>query len=567
MEGSMRWKASVGHRRIFCVALALFVALLLAHEGAAEVFFPSKCESICSKEDEYEDHLPEHPDPNDDNRAHQWSVVLLNQIRDNQNDLSPPGVSRALGVFSACLHDAVAAHSEDMEPAYAFKAVTRDPDANPSLMIDGAAYHAIGAMFHGKPSMQKVYQFMYEASGKRVSAFELSDDLVFQSLGFIEDPEFRSFTYGKQACGEVLTAFTKDGFDAVGNPAKEFKLTYEPVNKAQEKPGITNCAEEMKSLDHWQPLCVPDKFLSKQCTVQELLGGLAPEMNTFAISDTADYMPEGPQPLFEDGQESEWRKQAAEVLKYSAELNDTSKLTAEHWADGPDSTFPPGHWFRIAMGAAKKQNLDLKETLKVLFLVGTALNDAGVVSWAAKVSFDSVRPLQMIQCGSAGEVVEAWKGPYLGVGKVEASSWQPYQATTFVTPPFPGYVSGHSTFSAAGAAVLRDYFGGDSYLAPKCRRIAEGSSLFEGKIVKGQDGYVKNLTDKPNTGSKTTGYVPAQDVVLCWETFEEGAEDAGISRLHGGIHIIADHIEGKKMGHKVASSVYEKASALWNNGQ
>lgn len=54
-------------------------------------------------------------------------LTLQLQIRDNQKAFSPPGVARALGIFSACLHDAVAAHSENMEPAYAFKAITRDP--------------------------------------------------------------------------------------------------------------------------------------------------------------------------------------------------------------------------------------------------------------------------------------------------------------------------------------------------------------------------------------------------------------------------------------------------------
>lgn len=151
------------------------------------------------------------------------------------------------------------------------------------------------------------------------------------------------------------------------------------------------------------------------------------------------------------------------------------------------------------------QRIDIVDTVKVLFLVGAALNDAGVGAWSSKVSFDSVRPLQMIQCGFAGKEVDAWKGPYVGVGKIKASAWQPYQATTFVTPPFAGFVSGHSTFSAAAAGVLQEFFSGDDYLAPKCRKIPAGSSLFEGRIIEGEEGFVSGLTDVPNNGPKTTG--------------------------------------------------------------
>jgi membrane-associated phospholipid phosphatase len=55
---------------------------------------------------------------------------------------------------------------------------------------------------------------------------------------------------------------------------------------------------------------------------------------------------------------------------------------------------------------------------------------------------------------AAAPQIVAWRGPYLGVGKRSGASWQPYQSLTFVTPPFPGYVSGHASFSAAAAEVL-----------------------------------------------------------------------------------------------------------------
>lgn len=59
------------------------------------------------------------------------------------------------------------------------------------------------------------------------------------------------------------------------------------------------------------------------------------------------------------------------------------------------------------------------------------------------------------------------------------------------------------------------------------------------------------------------GYSPAQDVVLCWETFQEAAEQAGMSRLHAGVQIIADHMGGTRMGENVGNFVYDMASSLW----
>lgn len=74
-----------------------------------------------------------------------------------------------------------------------------------------------------------------------------------------------------------------------------------------------------------------------------------------------------------------------------------------------------------------------------------------------------------------------------------------------MTPPFAGYVSGHSAFSGASRKVLNLYFGDDQYRAPKCHLVKKGSSLFEGKISKGEPGYIKGVTDVPNKGPKTKG--------------------------------------------------------------
>ncbi|KAK9918830.1 hypothetical protein WJX75_007329 [Coccomyxa subellipsoidea] len=163
-------------------------------------------------------------------------------------------------------------------------------------------------------------------------------------------------------------------------------------------------------------------------------------------------------------------------------------------------------------------------------------------------------------------MVEAWQGVYKGVGIINGSCWLPYQETTFVTPPFAGYVSGHSAFSGAAAEFLQLYFGSDSFQGPSCSLREEGKSLYEPRLVKGQAGYVAGLTDIPNTGSRSKGYSPAQDVVMCWHTYTEAALQAGISRIMGGTHIHSDNVDGMRIGREVGLLVFKEASKLWAAG-
>eukprot|EP00803_Ostreobium_quekettii_P003985 evm.model.scf_129.9 EVM.evm.TU.scf_129.9 scf_129:95247-100481(+) len=563
--------------------LAALVVLACIQQGSSVTYGPPSCEQTCADESEFEKPLPPVPDLEVGNRATQWGTVFLLQVKANLGELSPPGVARALGIFSACMHDTIALESPDMKEAYVGtrkarkrrKAAGLAPLENvfvigegpsgfdPEAAIDGAAFTAIQRMFEGKESLSIAVDYILTVSSGVPSTAAADSNITDQVLSNYNIGQQQSYQLGHDVCEDVMIEFTEDGFDVLANPKEGTASNYTPKNKPQSRPGITNCSAEIMDRDYWQPLCVPVKYGSEECNVQNFLSPGAGNMTTFGIHSGDSVIPTSGPPAIQNGDKAEWKKQAREVIRYSAALNDVNKLKAEHWADGPDSTFPPGHWYRVAIEAAETQNLDIVETVKVLFLVGMALNDAGVGSWSAKVYYDSIRPLQMIQCGFAGKEVEAWTKPYMGVDTINASSWQPYQATTFVTPPFAGYVSGHSTFSAAASQVLKHYFRTEEYMAPKCRRILEGSSLFEGRIDPGGEFYVEDLTDVPNQGPKTRGYVPAEDVVLCWDTWDDASEDAGISRLHGGIHIIADHTGGVEVGNKVAFGVTQKTLKMW----
>ena len=126
--------------------------------------------------------------------------------------------------------------------------------------------------------------------------------------------------------------------------------------------------------------------------------------------------------------------------------------------------------------------------------------------------------------------------PGQGYGKVPGERWLPYQALNVVTPGFPEYVSGHSTFSAAGRAVINQFFGTDTFNAKVT--IPAGSS----KIEKG---------------------VPAKPVVLSWRTLDVMADEAGMSRRYGGIHFESGDQQGRTLGALAGYNVWVKAQTYF----
>jgi hypothetical protein len=121
---------------------------------------------------------------------------------------------------------------------------------------------------------------------------------------------------------------------------------------------------------------------------------------------------------------------------------------------------------------------------------------------------------------------------------MDGSQWIPYQRSSFPTPPFPDYVSGHSAFSAAAARVLTLWTGVDHF--GYSVMLAAGSSRIE------------------------PGDTPAKPVVLSWETFTEAADEAGLSRRFGGIHFARADLAGRKLGRLVADRAWAKAQTYFD---
>ncbi len=282
---------------------------------------------------------------------------------------------------------------------------------------------------------------------------------------------------------------------------------------------------------------------------------------------------------------------------------DYARVLAEFWADGPESETPPGHWFvilnevndhplstrRFAGAGPELGNLEWE--IKSYFTLGGAMHDSAVAAWGVKGWYDYIRPvsslramadlgqssdpglpsyhmdgiplepgyIELVEAGDplAGDASEhvgkikvlAWRGPdYIadpatedaGVGWILAENWWPYQRPSFVTPPFAGYVSGHSTFSRAAAEVMT---------------ALTGDAYFPG----GMSGFEVSMNE-----FLVFEEGPSVDMTLQWATYRDASDQCSLSRIWGGIHPPIDDIPGRLMGIEIGVDAFDLAADMFN---
>ena len=189
--------------------------------------------------------------------------------------------------------------------------------------------------------------------------------------------------------------------------------------------------------------------------------------------------------------------------------------------------------FLFAQFVSARDHQTLDDDVKMFFVLSNAIFDAGIAAWDAKRAYDSVRPVTAIPFLFRGKTIRAWPGPGKATVEMDGSQWIPYQSATFPTPPFPEYVSGHSTYSAAAARILELWTGSDHFRY--WSTLPAGSSKIE------------------------PGITPAHAITLPCETFTDAANEAGISRRYGGIHFRAADLAGRILGRAVALKAWLKA--------
>jgi hypothetical protein len=459
-----------------------------------------------------------------------WNEAALQGVRDSK--LGPPMVARALAIVHTCIFDAWAAYDHQAVGTRLGGALRRPPRertlANLNTAISFAAYRAAVDLF----------------PGDRASVF----DPLMRRLGYdpanMTDDITRPPGVGNVAAQAVLEYRHHDGANQLGDepggkPGVAYSdyTGYKPANDPMDlRPGGHFDAATIHDRNRWQPLHYIDA--SGADFIQPFVGAQWQRVAPFALTSVAQLRsPTGPAKYGSQAYES----QARALLALSAGLTDEQKMIAEYWADGPHSELPPGHWDLFAQFVSRRDHHGAHKhgvdaDVKLFFAVTNAVFDASICCWDNKRFFNSVRPITAIRYLFGGHQVRAWGGPYQGTRLIDGAAWSPYQAPTFPTPPFPEYSSGHSTFSAAGAEILKLFTRSDRFGASVT--FPAGSSKFE------------------------AGTVPANDVTLRWPTFREAANQAGLSRRYGGIHFEQGDLDGRAAGQRVARQVWAKAQSF-----
>ena len=179
---------------------------------------------------------------------------------------------------------------------------------------------------------------------------------------------------------------------------------------------------------------------------------------------------------------------------------------AHFWADSPGTVTPPGHWNVIARELAVQRGNSMEENARLFALLNIAQADAGILCWDCKYACNLWRPITAIQNADLDENPATEKN----------AKWTPLLAT----PPFAEYTSGHSTFSSAGVAVLAAFFGSD---------------------------HIPFTTTSEDVPGVSRSYA----------SFSEAAEEAGMSRIYGGIHFMSANTQGLLSGSRLGQFVME----------
>jgi len=429
--------------------------------------------------------------------------------------------ARALAIIDTCMYDAWAAydgHAVGTELGGALRRpMPERTSANKERAISYAAYRALSDVL--PVDTDSVYTPLMKQFG-----YDPADNSTD-----IETPT----GIGNVACAAVLEFRHHDKANQLGDLAQGTYSDwsgYRAVNSPATVPARFPFAKPLNP-DHWQPLSYVDG--SGNLVLQTFAAVQWCFVTPFAMV-TGDEFRKVVEPGPAMYGSAEYQQQAEELVAISAGLTDREKMISEYWSDGPRTEQPPGHWMRLAEFVSQRDHHTLDEDVKMYFALSNGMLDAGIAAWDAKRTYDSVRPVTAIELLFKGKKIRAWGGPGKGTVEMDGAQWVPYEPTTFPTPPFPDYVSGHSTYSAAAARILALWTRSDRFADSVT--LSKGSSKIE------------------------PGLTPHESVTLQWETFTEAADEAGTSRRYGGIHFKRSDLAGRALGRAVADKAWSRAS-------
>ncbi|PIB37490.1 haloperoxidase [Reichenbachiella sp. 5M10] len=447
-----------------------------------------------------------------DNVAYKWGEIALKATA-NDTDMFKPRptiTSRFLGLIFTAVFDAWTRYDEKASPVY-LTGVERRPSIelttrNKEIAISYAAYRAMSEYYYSDSTMYREYML------------SLGLDPSDESL----DPT-TPVGIGNLAAKAVIASRRNDGSNQYGELSPDGKPYYDYT---QYSP--VNSVEENVALQRWQPKYFADgkggKFAPSCLTPYWQL------VKPLMLDSSSQYRPAPPPAV---GSE-QLALEVKEVIDLQANLTDENRALVEFMRDGPQSVQQAGHWLNFAQQVSLRDHHTLDEDVKMYFYVEAVAMDGFIACWDSKMYYDFARPFALVHDYYRDQTITAWGGPDVGMTQMKGEEWRPYSPSTFLCPPFPSYVSGHSTISGGCAEALRLFTGSDEF----------GSSV---ELIPG------SMTEPNNLGEKVTLHFP---------TFTQAGEMAGISRVMGGYHIQADNVEGLNLGRNVAQDIWKKYQKL-----
>jgi membrane-associated phospholipid phosphatase len=224
----------------------------------------------------------------------------------------------------------------------------------------------------------------------------------------------------------------------------------------------------------------------------------------FALRSGSQFRPDGPPALTSDAYAAAFDEVKSLGSATSTTRTPDQTLIARFWSDGAGTATPPGHWNEIAQDVSEQRGNSVAQNARMFALLNISQADAAIVSWDAKYVYDFWRPVTGIRAADTD-------------GNPDTAA-DPAWTALLVTPPFPSYTSGHSTFSSAAAATLAHFYGTDA--------------------------IPFTTTDDDTPG-----------ITRSFTSFSAAAGEAGMSRIYGGIHWSFDNVAGQESGRRVGNFV------------
>lgn len=461
-------------------------------------------------------------------RAYWWlDIALETMAREHERVAPRPTIgARMMSIITTCMYDAWAAYDAKAVGTRLGGTLRRPAaertDANKATAIGYACYRA----------MLNLFPEDAEYIRQRVKAEGIDPD---NDTTDVTTPA----GIGNVAAAAVIAYRRHDGSNQYGDePGSDGKpysdyTFYRPVNTK----------DKIIDPDCWQPIEFDDaKNPGKKVT----LGFLTPHwyrVKPFALERGDMFRPPPPpkvgSPLL--------KQQVDQLIKYNASLIPEQKAVVEFMRDGPKSTGQSGHWLRFAQDVSRRDKHNIDQDVKLYFSVANVVLDAFISCWETKRYYDGSRPWTLVRHYYKGQKIMGWAGPGKGVMEIPAEQWLPYSPSTFITPPFPGYPSGHSAASGAAAKILERFTGSDTFDAVENRLAGKLTEpAFACAVIQAMNG---KMNDDPHLSC---------EVALKLPTFSATAEMAALSREMGGYHIQFDNDIGLIMGRSVAEYSWPK---------